>query len=290
MIGKKVVQATKQIEFPLEEDQDFNIKVENSYEDFAYLYSVARRATPAQFSEEHFYTTDKNNLSYINVFPGAEKELVFESFQFGLLDTIYPGDKLEEIKCFPEQFRTAVQQFKKKCLNKDQQVFIKFQSTIAFWESHEEIDNFISPYHYVNIGAVKERIYFPSKEMPVSLEKKDLKHLAEDKLLNIIERLFSLLEDAKIHINMTTYSVLVTSFSHKGLSPQDKKKLEAFKERVISPLAMGRHEESFCEKKKRLLARLLGFAASPPPPSVNQPPTLQGYPDGLTVESLLAAP
>lgn len=254
IIGK--LPAKQQVEFHLEEDSDFDIKVTNTWEDFAYLYSIARNATPKQFQEEKFYTTDKNNISYINIFPGADPELPYEAYQFGLLSTIYPGDKLEEIQHFPENFRTAILQFKKKCLSKTQQIFIKFQSTTAFWEEHEEMDNFISPYNYVNIGAVKERIYSPSKEMPISVEKRDLKILAEEKMLNIIERLFNLPEEPKLHINMSTYTMLVTSSSHKGMTPQDKKKLEAFKERVISPLAMGRHNESFCKKKEKLLARL----------------------------------
>ncbi|AMN10081.1 caulimovirus viroplasmin [Angelica bushy stunt virus] len=256
VIGKKVQVAKHQLEFPLEDDMDFNVKVENSYEDFSYVYSIARRATPRQFELEHFYTTDKTNISYINAFPLADPDLIYESYSFGLLNTVYPSEKMEEIKLFPEQFTKAVIQFKKKCLSKEQQVFIKFQSTIGFWEGHEDMENFISPYHYVNIGAVKERIYFPSKEINIILQKEDLKQIAEEKALNIIERLFTLQEEAKIHVNMATYTVLVTSFSHKGMTTEDKKKLEAFKERIISPLAFGRHEESFCERKKKLLARL----------------------------------
>nr|WUF06584.1 caulimovirus viroplasmin [Angelica bushy stunt virus]WUF06591.1 caulimovirus viroplasmin [Angelica bushy stunt virus] len=255
VIGKKVPVAKQQVEFILEEDTDFDVKVENTYEDFSYIYSVARRATPQQFEQEHFFTTDKSNLSYINAFPSVHPELVYESYSFGLLNIVYPSESMEEIKLFPEQFRKAILQFRKKCLSKDQSVFIKFQSTLGFWEGHDnDLENYISPYHYVNIGAVKERIYTPSKEMEITLQKEDLKQLAEEKGLEIIRRLFSLPDEAKIHINLCTYTNLITSFSHKGMTPEDKKKLALFKERIISPLAFGRHNESFCKKKKRLLA------------------------------------
>ncbi|KAI3770305.1 hypothetical protein L6452_01433 [Arctium lappa] len=83
----------------LEEMEDYDL--EATYTRFKYLYEKGRKTTKVSFIEEHYYTTDKRNISYFNFFPNAHPEFVLESYQFGLLKMIYPSDNLLELSKFP---------------------------------------------------------------------------------------------------------------------------------------------------------------------------------------------
>lgn len=68
--------------------------------------------------------------------------------------------------------------------------------------------------------------------MEAKLEEKDLQELAEVKLINLINKIFSIKRDDKLKVNLVTSHSLMTSYSHKGLSAEDWKKIEAFREQI----------------------------------------------------------
>lgn len=98
-----------------------------------------------------------------------------------MVNFIYSSNNLLEISIFPKSFREAIKKFRTKCVkDPSKEIFIKVQS-IPYWEEDYE-DDLVLPYHYVQLGIVKERMYSPSKSMPVSLEKKDLQEVAQRKM------------------------------------------------------------------------------------------------------------
>ncbi|KAI3692494.1 hypothetical protein L6452_32310 [Arctium lappa] len=53
------------------------------------------------FVEEHYYTTNKRNISYFNFFSNTHPEFVLEAYQYGLFRMIYPSDNFLELSKFP---------------------------------------------------------------------------------------------------------------------------------------------------------------------------------------------
>ncbi|KAI3772321.1 hypothetical protein L6452_03503 [Arctium lappa] len=122
---------TYTIQGVLEEMKDYDL--EATYTGFKYLYEKGRKTTEVSFVEEHYYTTDKRNISYFNFYLNAHPEFVLEAYQFGLLRMIYPSDNLLELSKFPAKFRNAVKTYKKKCLKgAEKEIFLKFQSSLIF--------------------------------------------------------------------------------------------------------------------------------------------------------------
>ncbi|KAI3665751.1 hypothetical protein L6452_44381 [Arctium lappa] len=94
--------------------EDYNLDA--TYTAFKYLYAKGRATTKHSFVEEHYYTTDKKNISYFNFYPNAHPEFILEAYQFGLLKMVYPSNNLLELSRFPKEFREAFKTYKKKCL------------------------------------------------------------------------------------------------------------------------------------------------------------------------------
>ncbi|XP_074324097.1 uncharacterized protein LOC141661016 [Apium graveolens] len=212
------IPKSQQLLMQMEEDT-----IESYFSGFNYIYQYGRIATEKEFVSEHFFTTDKKNVSYFNFYPNVDPDMVYEAYQYGLLAQVYPANNLLEISRFPKEFRKAVKTFKNKCLKgKEIDLFIKTTSTIICWENEEECDcppN--QPLHYIQVGPTKEKIYSPSQAMEPILEKNDLRALAENKLLILINKLFSVQKEDKLKVNVATTHALMTSYSHKGLSEDD---------------------------------------------------------------------
>ena len=120
----------------LQADED---TIETYYSGFNYLYQYERITTEKEFVSEHFFTTDKKNVSYFNFYPNANPDMVYEAYQYGLLAQVYPANNLLEISKFPKEFRKTVKTFKNNCLKgKEIELFIKTTSTIICWENQEE--------------------------------------------------------------------------------------------------------------------------------------------------------
>ena len=118
-----------------------------------------------------------------------------------------------EISKFPKEFRKAIKTFENNCLKGNEiELFIKTTSTIICWENQEECDfppN--QPFHYIQVGSAKEKIYTPSKAMEPTLEKEDLREFAENKLLSLIDKFFSISKEDKLKVNLATTNALMTS-------------------------------------------------------------------------------
>lgn len=87
--------------------------------------------------------------------------------------------------------------------------------------------------------------------MEATLEKQDLRELAEQKLLVLINKLFSIKREDKLKVNLATITALMTSYSHQGLSEEDYSKIVAFRKQLLHKDAVGSHKEIFCKRKQK---------------------------------------
>lgn len=222
-----------------------------SFSGFSYLFTKGRCSTEENFAEEHYFTTDKKNISYFNFYPNSRPDFIWEAYLYGLLALVYPSNNLLEISKFPIQFRKAVKSYKKNCLkDTDKEIYLKFQGTVMFWDKDDEP---VIPYCYVQIWTVKERIYSPSQPKESKLEKNDLHQLAEQKLIVLIDRLFSIEKDDKIKVNHASTNCLATSHSHQRMSEEDWTKVQIFRRQLIQKHVFGYQYPSTCDKVKRAM-------------------------------------
>ena len=87
--------------------------------------------------------------------------------------------------------------------------------------------------------------------MQPTLEKDDLRDIAENKLSILINKIFSISKEDKLKVNLATTNALMTSYSHKGLSEEDYNKVVAFRRQLLHKDAVGAHKEIFCRKKQK---------------------------------------
>ncbi|KAI3758068.1 hypothetical protein L6452_05615 [Arctium lappa] len=242
-IPRKFQHTTQEI---LEDMEDYNLDA--TYTGFKYLYEKGRNTTELFFVDEHYYTTDKRNISYFNFFLNTHPEFVLEVYQYGLFRMIYPSDNLLKLSKFPAEFRNAVKTYKKKCLKGTaKEIFLKIQSSLIFWDDQEEP---IQTYKYVQIGVCKDKIYAPSQAKDTLLEKKDLQEIAEQKLLVLINKVFDIRREDKLKVNLATHYCLMTSFSTSSISEIKYEKIREFQKQLVSPFVFGSHYPTLCKKIK----------------------------------------
>ncbi|KAL7581954.1 hypothetical protein Lser_V15G46549 [Lactuca serriola] len=81
---------------------------EISFEDFRTIWKKARAACPEDLVHEKFFTTDKKTKSLFNFLEGSDAKLVYQAFQAGLIDNIYPSCNLQELIFFPSNMVIGV--------------------------------------------------------------------------------------------------------------------------------------------------------------------------------------
>ncbi|KAI3701986.1 hypothetical protein L6452_27533 [Arctium lappa] len=169
-IPKKTQHATQKL---LEDMEDYDL--EATYTGFKYLYKKGRETTELSFVEEHYYTSDKRNISYFNYFPNAHPEFILEAYQYGLLKMIYPSDNLLELSKFPVEFRNVVKTYKKKCLKgSDREIFLKVQSSLIFWDDNEEPNQNIQEVAEQKLLTLISKVFDISKEDKLKFERENL--------------------------------------------------------------------------------------------------------------------
>jgi len=136
--------------------------------EFRELWNKALLAGLEDFSNEHFYTTDKKSKSLFNFVEGADPMLTYQAFRAGLVHNIYPSSNLQEIRYFPNDLITAIKTFRRKVLKaKDEPIYINTVSSLPDWQ-HEA--RFL-PYHFLEIGLAKSKREVTSS---LPMEDKDL--------------------------------------------------------------------------------------------------------------------
>ncbi|KAL7581902.1 hypothetical protein Lser_V15G47307 [Lactuca serriola] len=125
-------------------DQRFDVPNERS--------TNARAACPEDLVHEKFFTTDKKTKSLFNFLEGSDAKLVYQAFQAGLIDNIYPSCNLQELIFFPSNMVESIKNFRKKVLKaKDNPIYIRCISSLPEWIQ----ESTLSPYHFLEIGLSK---------------------------------------------------------------------------------------------------------------------------------------
>jgi hypothetical protein len=202
-------------------------------EEFRQLWNKARAACSEDFVHEKFYTTDKKTKSLFNFIEGADPKLIYQAFQAGLVDNIYPSCNLQEIKHFPNSMIEAIKNFRKKVLKaKDDPIYIKVISSIPDWQ--QEIR--FSPYYFLEIGLAKTK-----KETQISqvMEDKNLPFLEIlhpvriNGLRRISEKILESLSGLKKRVNYTSSNCIITSWSFSNPNPEDARTVSIFGEKFM---------------------------------------------------------
>ena len=63
----------------------------------------------------------------------ADPQMIRETFQAGLVRTIYPSANLQEIKYLPKKIKDAVKKFRTNCIKIQRRTSFKIRSTIPVW-------------------------------------------------------------------------------------------------------------------------------------------------------------
>nr|KAJ0189911.1 hypothetical protein LSAT_V11C800453960 [Lactuca sativa] len=150
---QKVKEAHRDQRFDVPNDVQQMVNYpEISFEDFRTIWKKARAACPEDLVHEKFFTTDKKTKSLFNFLEGANAKLVYQAFQAGLIDNIYPSCNLQELKFFPSSMVDSIKNFRKKVLKaKDSPIYIRCISSLPEWIQ----ESTLSPYHFLEIGLSK---------------------------------------------------------------------------------------------------------------------------------------
>ncbi|KAL4573714.1 hypothetical protein LXL04_020529 [Taraxacum kok-saghyz] len=153
------------------------------------------------FVHEKFYTTDKKIKSLFNFIEGVDPKLIYQAFQAGLIDNIYPSCNLQEIRHFPNSMIEAIKNFRKKFLKaKDDPIYIKIISSIPDW--HHDIR--FSPYYFIENWSSKGQKRSPD---------------------------FSkFLKESKKRVNYTSSNCRITSWSFSNPNEEDARTVSTFGE------------------------------------------------------------
>lgn len=250
--GKTKVSLGK---LPVKEPVDEpNTLDELTVKDFMFLYSNARRAGEEMMVEEHYFTTDKKNISYYNFCKNSNPEQVFEIFRCGLLRTIYPSSNLMEIRNFPKEIRHAVKKFRTKCLNNSEKdLFLKIQSSIPTWNTDGSVQ--CPSYHLIQIGVSNGEKYYPSQVTKDQLEEKDLPDLSKKCILKLMDQIINFKGDDKIFVNYQDDKCLIYSVSFKKMNKESENAIIAFQKTIISGRVLGDHDTLLCDEVKKKTAQ-----------------------------------
>ncbi|ACB69768.1 inclusion body/transactivation factor [Lamium leaf distortion virus] len=216
-------------------------------EDFMNVYKAARAHKDERFFIDHFFTTEKKNLSFYNFCECSDPEIVKDAYLCGLIKTIYPGPNLLEISLLPKEIRRNVKHFRRKCIkDPSKKIYLKFSSTIPRWG--KEGEQVYWPHHHITMGVrSEEEQYQPSRQMEATLEVQDLEELAVQKIQQFIEKMFEFSKEDKTFVNLIWNRVLITSKSFKPLSTSHVELILLFQKRLKNHYDFGPHHPLICK-------------------------------------------
>nr|BAO53464.1 inclusion body protein [Cauliflower mosaic virus] len=231
--------------------KEVSFEPEISMSDFLYLYDLGRMFDGD--GDNTVFTTDNESISLFNFRKNADPQMIRETFQAGLIRTIYPSANLQEIKYLPKKIKDAVKKFRTNCIkNTEKDIFLKIRSTIPVWTIEGLLHR---PRHVIEIGVSKKVVPKESKAMQSKIQMEDLTELATKTGEQFIQSLLKLNEKNKIFVNMVEHDVLVYSKNLKETTAEDQRAIETFQKRVISGSLLGFHCPSICHFIKRTVEK-----------------------------------
>nr|QOJ37923.1 ORF6 protein [Grapevine-associated caulimovirus] len=218
-----------------------------SPEKFFELYNKARKHSGESMEEDCFFTTDVMNTSKYNLLEGSDPKFAYQLFQCGLIENVYPSSNLMELQYFPENFKKAIRNFRRRVKATDRPVYLNFTSSLVDWTDLGEV---LTPYHFIKLGLAS-----PNREVktPQVLEEKvfSIESLYDERarsLLKIYKELKKINTRRDMRVNYATTRILMVSHSSQPLPEEDAVKVGHLEARFISgQLDVGKKtSEYFC--------------------------------------------
>ncbi|KAL7611811.1 hypothetical protein Lser_V15G09382 [Lactuca serriola] len=249
---------------------------EISFEDFRTIWKKARAACPEDLVHEKFFTTDKKTKSLFNFLEGSDAKLVYQAFQAGLIDNIYPSCNLQELIFFPSNMVESIKNFRKKVLKaKDNPIYIRCISSLPEWIQ----ESTLSPYHFLEIGLSKAN---RDIEQSQPMEDKDLPftEILHPNRINglrrISEKIIEIISGSKKKINYTNSHCIITSWSYNNTSQEDLRQASKFGEKFMnnSMEVSNATRQHFCRHAEQLFEEhLCHFCESKDSETMEGPPS-----------------
>ncbi|KAL7582011.1 hypothetical protein Lser_V15G46495 [Lactuca serriola] len=249
---------------------------EISFEDFRTIWKKARAACPEDLVHEKFFTTDKKTKSLFNFLEGSDAKLVYQAFQAGLIDNIYPSCNLQELIFFPSNMVESIKNFRKKVLKaKDNPIYIRCISSLPEWIQ----ESTLSPYHFLEIGLSKTN---RDIEQSQPMEDKDLPftEILHPNRINglrrISEKIIEIISGSKKKINYTDSHCIITSWSYNNTSQEDLRQASKFGEKFMnnSMEVSNATRQHFCRHAEQLFEEhLCHFCESKDSETMEGPPS-----------------
>ncbi|KAL7597296.1 hypothetical protein Lser_V15G29642 [Lactuca serriola] len=209
-------------------------KVKEAHRDQRTIWKKVRAACPEDLVHEKFFTTDKKTKSLFNFLEGADAKLVYQAFQAGLIDNIYPSCNLQELKFFPSSMVESIKNFRKKVLKaKDNPIYIRCISSLPEWIQ----ESTLSPYHFLEVGLSKANREI---EQSQPMEDKDLPFIEIlhpnriNGLRRISDKIIDIISGSKKKINYTDSHCIITSWSYNNTSQEDLRQASKFGEKFMN--------------------------------------------------------
>jgi hypothetical protein len=199
---------------------------------FFQFYNKARVHTGESMEEDCFFTTDRNNGSRYNLLDGSDPKFVYQLYQCGLIDNIYPSNNLVELSFFPENFKRTIRNFRKRIKAADRPIYLKFYSSIIDWNDNGEE---LIPYHFIKLGLAspKREVPQPFYQEPKETDPDSLHEERAHLLSTIFQELRKINAHSDIRINYSTTKVLIYSQSNTTLLEEDQQKIIEYEARFI---------------------------------------------------------
>ncbi|XP_059447471.1 uncharacterized protein LOC132178909 [Corylus avellana] len=194
--------------------------------------NLARSHKGESVMEDCFYTTDKSTStgSKFNFIAGADPKMVYQTYLCGLIDNIYPHNNLVELTYFPDNFKKAIKNFRKKIKAQDRPVFLKFYSSTLDWD---EEGNELNPYHLVKIGIASEKriVEEPTVLRPRPVNPYMLHQERAMMLSQINFELKRINANSQVKVNYASPKVLMISQFPETISEADAEKVINFEQK-----------------------------------------------------------
>ncbi|ACB69774.1 inclusion body/transactivation factor [Eupatorium vein clearing virus] len=244
-INKKKVLGSlpqKKVEEPKDDESVQGFEATLEMQDFIYLRDMARSANKKSILEGKFFTTDKKDISMFNFVPGANPELVYEAFCYGLVSQIYPAENLLELRSFPNDLVKAVKQFRKKITSKPNAlIYLKITSSIPTWDESYQLLSL--PVRIIEIGLCKKANYHDSIQQKDDGEN-DLHKLAADRYSKVLDKAHSFYQESKVFVNFTDEYVLMYSKTNKVIPEDHAIKIRKYQDGITKSTFLGFHSET----------------------------------------------
>lgn len=193
--------------------------------------NLANKAKRMSFEDQAIpIIRDKDLAFHMILMTGCQKELVADLFNAGLVDTIYPSLRAEEMMFQPALHKALMIYLEKsKMIAQQRNVFIRVFSSYPDWEDGKTFPG----YHLLKVGPAG---FFQNPE-PRQIENhipslEDMAFMRSELIHRIQKELEAINKDSKVKINYDNGHVILISRFNKSISESDFQRILKWRENL----------------------------------------------------------